>query len=116
MLKLFSSEKKELRSLAALGVIKVVRTIWLEDCDREKKEIPVLQRHMAYDLLLPKDAVCLNKGATVGMTGMKQGKISAVPCSIPADQIRGSMSSGSGMSLEKSREGTMEINMMGTDL
>jgi hypothetical protein len=50
----FLSEKKEVRSLAALGVIYVVKTAWLEDCDREKKEIPVLQRHIAYDLLLPK--------------------------------------------------------------
>lgn len=51
---LFLSEKKEVRSLAALGVIYVVKTAWLEDCDHEKKEIPVLQRHIAYDLLLPK--------------------------------------------------------------
>ena len=32
----------------------MVRTIWLADCDREKKEVSVLQRHIAYDLLLPK--------------------------------------------------------------
>lgn len=37
-----------------MGVISVVRPIWLEDCDREKKEIPVLRRHIAYDLLVPK--------------------------------------------------------------
>lgn len=48
------SEKKEVRGLAAMGVIHVVRTTWLEDCDREKKEIPVFQRHIASDLLLPK--------------------------------------------------------------
>jgi len=42
------------RSLAALGVIYVVKTAWLEDCDREKKQVPVLRRHIAYDLLYPK--------------------------------------------------------------
>lgn len=47
-------EKKEVRDIAASGVIHVVRTTWLEDCDRQKKEIPVLGRHMAYDELIPK--------------------------------------------------------------
>ena len=47
-------EKKDVRGLAAFGVIKVVKTAWLEDCDREKKEVPVLRRHSAHDLLLPK--------------------------------------------------------------
>lgn len=51
---LTSREKKEVRGLAALGIICVVRPSWLEDCDQEKKEIPVLQKHLAYDLLLPK--------------------------------------------------------------
>ena len=37
-----------------MGVIYVVRPTWLEDCDREKKEIPVQQRYIAYDLVLPK--------------------------------------------------------------
>lgn len=50
----FLSEKKEVRSLAAFGIIHVVRTTWLEDCAREKKEIHVDQRHIAHDLLLPK--------------------------------------------------------------
>ncbi|WVY89501.1 hypothetical protein V8G54_035015 [Vigna mungo] len=47
-------EKKDVRSLAALGVIYVVKTSWLEDCDHKKKEVPVLRRHIAYDLLQPK--------------------------------------------------------------
>lgn len=42
-----------MRGFAALGVIHVVRTTWLEDCDCEKKEIPVLPKHIAYDLVLP---------------------------------------------------------------
>lgn len=50
----YSREKKDVRSLAALGVIHVVKTSWLEDCDREKKEVTVLQRHIANDTLLPK--------------------------------------------------------------
>lgn len=54
MLQILCSEKKEVRGLAALGVIYVVRTTWLEDCDHEKKEIPVQRRHIAYDLLLLK--------------------------------------------------------------
>lgn len=53
-LKILCSEKKEVRGLAALGVIYVVRTTWLEDCDHEKKEVPVQRRHIAYDLLLLK--------------------------------------------------------------
>ncbi|KAH9626462.1 hypothetical protein KSS87_006422 [Heliosperma pusillum] len=52
-----SREKRELRGLAALGVIRIVKRIWLEDCDREKKEVPVVQKHIAYDILLPKDAL-----------------------------------------------------------
>lgn len=35
----------------------MVRTAWLEDCDRQKKEIPVLGRHMAYDELIPKGLI-----------------------------------------------------------
>jgi hypothetical protein len=50
----FYREKKDVRSIAALGVVYVVKTSWLEDCDREKKQIPVLRRHIAYDLVLPK--------------------------------------------------------------
>jgi len=45
------------RSLAALGVIYVVKTTWLEDCDHKMKEVPVLRRHIAYDLLHPKGVV-----------------------------------------------------------
>ncbi|KAF8389341.1 hypothetical protein HHK36_026035 [Tetracentron sinense] len=56
----------EVRRHAALGVIYVVRTVWLEDCDREKKEIHLSQRHIAYDLRLPKEIV--------GNPGIKQGK------------------------------------------
>ncbi|KAI8004418.1 DNA topoisomerase 2-binding protein 1-A [Camellia lanceoleosa] len=102
-------EKKEVRGLAALGVIYVVRTVWLEDCDRTKKEVPVLQRHIAYELLLPKDPVCSNKGATMGIAGMKQGKASAVQSILPDDQLRGATNSGSGTPLDKNEE--LKVNL-----
>lgn len=50
----FPRERKEVRRYASWGVINVVRTIWLEDCDRERKEIPVTERHVVSDVLLPK--------------------------------------------------------------
>ncbi|KAL2317839.1 hypothetical protein Fmac_031715 [Flemingia macrophylla] len=60
-------EKKDVRSLAALGVIHVVKTSWLEDCGREKKDVPVHRRHIAYDLLHPKE---------IGRMSMHHGKSS----------------------------------------
>lgn len=48
------SEKKEARSVAASGVIQVVTPSWLEDCDREKKEIPIHKIHTAHSLILPR--------------------------------------------------------------
>ncbi|KAI8002190.1 DNA topoisomerase 2-binding protein 1-A [Camellia lanceoleosa] len=102
-------EKKEVRGLAALGVIYVVRTVWLEDCDRTKKEVPVLQRHIAYELFLPKDPVCSNKGATMGIAGMKQGKASAVQSILPDDQLWGATNSGSGTPLDKNEE--LKVNL-----
>ncbi|CAJ1971926.1 unnamed protein product [Sphenostylis stenocarpa] len=63
-------EKKDVRSLAALGVIYVVKTTWLEDCDHKKKEVPILRRHIAYDLLHP-------KGAVTGNTSMDHCKSSS---------------------------------------
>mgnify|MGYP004706776067 FL=1 len=55
----FCSEIKEVRNLAALGVIYVVKSEWLEDCDHQKKEVPVLKRHMAYDLILPRGLILI---------------------------------------------------------
>ncbi|KAM1022887.1 hypothetical protein ACFX13_044495 [Malus domestica] len=100
-------EKKEVRGLAALGVIHVVRTAWLEDCDREKKEIPVLQRHIAHDLLLP-------EGALTSMTNKVKGGILMAHLSMPADQLQRNTSAATGMGmLEKNREEKPEINMKG---
>lgn len=97
-------EKKEVRGFVALGVIHVVRATWLEDCEREKKEIPVLQRHSACDILRPKGA----------LTGMIQGKISTIHQRMPSDQLCGNTSVATGMgSLEKNREDKSEINRKG---
>ncbi|KAI3807521.1 hypothetical protein L1987_23451 [Smallanthus sonchifolius] len=79
------SEKKEVRSLSSMGVINVVKTVWLEDCEREKKEIPVVRRHVAYDLLLPKDSISYNKGSVSGMSGLKQGNPSTIQPALPND-------------------------------
>ncbi|XP_057993349.1 uncharacterized protein LOC110654330 isoform X2 [Hevea brasiliensis] len=108
-------EKKELRALAAFGVINVVRPTWLEDCDHEKKEIPVLRKHIAYDLLLPKDPANSIKGAVVGMASINQGKVSNTHSSIRSDHVMVGANFGNGMAslLEKNREEKPEINLKG---
>ncbi|PWA68877.1 BRCT domain-containing protein [Artemisia annua] len=84
------SEKKEVRSLSAMGVINVVRTVWLEDCERQKKEVPVHRRHVAYDLLLPKDTLSSNKGSVSTMSGPKQGKPTSIQPTFPNNQFQSS--------------------------
>nr|XP_023887124.1 DNA topoisomerase 2-binding protein 1-A isoform X2 [Quercus suber] len=107
-------EKKEVRSLAALGVIYVVKPTWLEDCDCKKKEIPVLQRYIAYDLLLPKDSVFSTKGAVIGVASLNQSKNSTAHPSMSSDQVLGNRNSGIGLpSLEKNKEERSEINTNG---
>ncbi|KAM0908938.1 hypothetical protein ACQ4PT_015124 [Festuca glaucescens] len=44
-------EKKEVRRLAAWGVINVVKVTWLEDCNKTKTEVKVSTAHLASDLL-----------------------------------------------------------------
>ncbi|XP_073012822.1 uncharacterized protein [Typha latifolia] len=53
-------EKKEVRRLAAWGVIDVVKATWLEECDRAKKEITVSARHIASELFFSKDSSCFS--------------------------------------------------------
>ncbi|CAH2067715.1 unnamed protein product, partial [Thlaspi arvense] len=65
------SEKREARAVAASGVVQVVTPRWLEDCDRQKKEIPIHKVYTAHNLILPRDAACLTKGS---LAGMEQGK------------------------------------------
>ncbi|XP_047329288.1 DNA topoisomerase 2-binding protein 1 [Impatiens glandulifera] len=67
-------EIKEIRSLAAMGILYVVRNLWLGECDREKKEVPVLQRHIAHDVLIPKERAHVSTGYMTGPTSMEQGK------------------------------------------
>ncbi|TVU26224.1 hypothetical protein EJB05_28761 [Eragrostis curvula] len=45
-------EKREVRRLAAWGIINVVKVTWLEDCSKAKKEVKVSPIHVATDLLL----------------------------------------------------------------
>ncbi|WVZ53758.1 hypothetical protein U9M48_004659 [Paspalum notatum var. saurae] len=45
-------EKKEVRRLAASGVINIVKVTWLEECNRVKKEVKVSPTHVATELLL----------------------------------------------------------------
>lgn len=108
-------DKREVRSLASLGIIQVVKATWLEDCDRERREISILQRHVAYDLLLPKESAWSTKGAPLCTKNLNQGKESSVRHSLPSDQMLWSTNSGIGMpsSLEENREEREEIHMKG---
>ncbi|XP_028781533.1 DNA topoisomerase 2-binding protein 1-A isoform X2 [Neltuma alba] len=107
-------EKKDVRSLAALGIIYVVKTAWLEDCDREKKEVPVLKRHIAQDLLLPKGSTSFVKGVVTGIMTMNKGKGFSTHQSLQADQAITSMDSRVVMplSVEKREEKKLEIDVI----
>ncbi|KAH9757185.1 transcription coactivator [Citrus sinensis] len=110
---LSEADKREVRSLASLGIIQVVKSTWLEDCDRERREISILQRHVAYDLLLPKESAWSTKGAPLCRNNLNQGKESSVRHSLSSDEMLRSTNSGIGMplSLEENREERAEIHM-----
>ncbi|XP_052296435.1 uncharacterized protein LOC102622944 isoform X3 [Citrus sinensis] len=110
---LSEADKREIRSLASLGIIQVVKSTWLEDCDRERREISILQRHVAYDLLLPKESAWSTKGAPLCTNNLNQGKESSVRHSLSSDEMLRSTNSGIGMplSLEENREERAEIHM-----
>ncbi|KAH9757181.1 transcription coactivator [Citrus sinensis] len=113
---LSEADKREVRSLASLGIIQVVKSTWLEDCDRERREISILQRHVAYDLLLPKGllkSAWSTKGAPLCRNNLNQGKESSVRHSLSSDEMLRSTNSGIGMplSLEENREERAEIHM-----
>ncbi|KAJ8573630.1 hypothetical protein K7X08_010141 [Anisodus acutangulus] len=97
------NEIKELRNLAALGVIHVVKSGWLEDWDSENKEVPVLRKHIAYDLLLPKDPIHCSKGAAISTSMKRHGK-SYVHTMSPDEHAWRSTYSGCAMPSEKSKE------------
>ncbi|XP_057249582.1 uncharacterized protein LOC104893213 isoform X1 [Beta vulgaris subsp. vulgaris] len=104
-------EKRELRGLAAHGVIHVVRRNWLEDCNRERKEVPVIQKHIAYDILLSKGCKDLmgfsSKISSPGMSSGKQGESSSMNFSSPVASTSGTVSSVAEIPLEKGGEDVM---------
>uniref|UniRef100_A0A0E0BG95 BRCT domain-containing protein n=1 Tax=Oryza glumipatula TaxID=40148 RepID=A0A0E0BG95_9ORYZ len=57
-------EKKEVRRLAAWGVINVVKATWLEDCNKAKKEVKVSPSYVANELLA-KEFSCVVMEKTV---------------------------------------------------
>ncbi|XP_056693794.1 uncharacterized protein [Spinacia oleracea] len=104
-------EKRELRGLAAHGVIRIVRRNWLEDCDRERREVPVIQKHAAYDLLLCKDSMGLSvKAPGPVVSSCKQGESLTMPIIPPTAPTSGTVNSISEISLEKTEEGILDIN------
>jgi hypothetical protein len=50
----FYRERWDIVRTVGQGVNYAVKTSWLEDCDREKKRVPALQKYSAYDLVFPK--------------------------------------------------------------
>ncbi|PIA47580.1 hypothetical protein AQUCO_01400310v1 [Aquilegia coerulea] len=96
------NEKKQIRHHAALGIIYVVKSTWLVDCDREKKELPVTQRHVC-DLLPPT--------AVSGFSGINQGK-SWMDASVPpTHQVKEDSTFEAGFSVENGREGKLAMNL-----
>ncbi|CAM8939523.1 unnamed protein product [Rhodiola kirilowii] len=93
-------EKKRIRNLTASGVIKVVKANWLEDCDRLKKEIPVLQKHIGHDLLLP-------RGSLAGNNVFRQLN-SSKTSNIPAEQNQNKSRPSSVTSFETRKRGSFE--------
>lgn len=62
-------EKKEVRRLAAWGVINVVKVTWLEDCNKTKTEVKVSTVHLASDLLSKEYSfACMDKSAATRET------------------------------------------------
>ncbi|GAB2240448.1 hypothetical protein Droror1_Dr00020966 [Drosera rotundifolia] len=104
------AEKRDIRGLAALGVIHVVKGVWLDECDRRKKEIPVTQRHIAHDILHPQDSVGASKKVSgTSISSLKQGACSTVPSGIQTaiSEVSGEVP----MMSDKSREGKPVTSM-----
>ncbi|KAL5719563.1 hypothetical protein ACHQM5_012319 [Ranunculus cassubicifolius] len=96
------NEKKEIRYHVALGMIYAVKAVWLEDCDREKKEVPVSQKHLP-DLLPPK--------AVSGTFGINRGKSPLDASVLPSCQMKTDMTFDTGLSSENDREKTFPTNL-----
>ncbi|KAL6548814.1 hypothetical protein OROHE_008659 [Orobanche hederae] len=101
------NEIKEVRShTAAVGVVYTVKTTWLEECTFKKKEVPVLQSHIAYDSLLPKDPINLNRKPATSMSVSKQGK-SSIPQTM--DNVLGAKDSQFEVSSDLTQEANLKV-------
>ncbi|KAJ0973198.1 hypothetical protein J5N97_021157 [Dioscorea zingiberensis] len=80
-------EKKEVRRLAAWGVINVVKATWLEECDLAKRELPVSLRHLVSDLVLPKDSTCSVWDTAADLCSSKKGKNFTGTSHMPTSQF-----------------------------
>ncbi|KAL6572393.1 hypothetical protein OROMI_013351 [Orobanche minor] len=101
------NEIKEVRShTAAIGVVYTVKTTWLEECTFKKKEVPVLQSHIAYDLLLPKDPINFNRKPATSMSVAKQGK-SSIPQTM--DNVLGAKNSQFEVSSDLKQEANLKV-------
>ncbi|KAL6513428.1 hypothetical protein OROGR_020914 [Orobanche gracilis] len=100
------NEIQEVRSHTASGVIYTVKTTWLEECTFKKKEVPVLQSHIAYDLLLPKDPINFKRKPATSMRVSKQGK-SSIPQTI--DNILGAKKSQFEVSSDLKQEANLKV-------
>ncbi|PKA66789.1 BRCT domain-containing protein [Apostasia shenzhenica] len=87
-------EKKEVRSLAAWGVISVVKAIWLEECDLAKRELPVSPRHIVSELMISKGYSCSGAELSTVQGVKKVENISHATCAtvgcVADDEITGS--------------------------
>ncbi|CAI9102882.1 OLC1v1001248C1 [Oldenlandia corymbosa var. corymbosa] len=97
------SEIREIRNIAALGVIFIVKTEWLEDCFHKKKEVPVLRRHIAIDMLLPKDPSCSVKRSFTSTDEKKRAKSCVQPV-LPETLVVDGIKSRSDAALEDGKE------------
>ncbi|KAK9162399.1 hypothetical protein Syun_003301 [Stephania yunnanensis] len=107
------SEKKELKRLAALGVIHVVRAIWLEDCDSEKKEVPVTQGHTVSDIFLPMDSAWFNNASGTVTTSSDQVRSSIAASSMPTTCGVTDMATEDGTSVRRNGERELLTNIEG---
>ncbi|XP_057532611.1 uncharacterized protein LOC130810527 [Amaranthus tricolor] len=96
-------EKRELRGLAAHGVIHVVKRNWLEDCYRVRKEVPVMQKHIAFDILLCKDLMGLSsKAPSLDASRTKHGESSNILSSAPMAPTLQTVSLGTEIPVDRS--------------
>ncbi|KAK9167384.1 hypothetical protein Scep_002575 [Stephania cephalantha] len=106
-------EKKELKRRAALGVIHVVRAIWLEDCDSEKKEVPVTQGHTVSDIFLPMDSAWFNNASGTVTTSSDQVRSSIAASSMPTTWGVTDMATEDGTSVRRNGERELLTNIEG---